>query len=78
MYVRVGFPTHSQLTLHIQLMHGTFQEILDARGVPALEALIEQYFNVWAWKWDVGAGLDLPLQLGMRITFLGSVNSAAI
>ncbi|KAF8318780.1 hypothetical protein DL93DRAFT_345955 [Clavulina sp. PMI_390] len=47
-----------------RLVHGTFQEILDAKGIATLEGLLEQYFNVWAWKWDVNVPLDLPIHLG--------------
>lgn len=53
-------------------MHGTFGEILRCEGIRALEDRLEQYFNMWAWQWDLGAS-DLTLPFGELLVSWASV-----
>ncbi|KAF9511367.1 hypothetical protein BS47DRAFT_1298988, partial [Hydnum rufescens UP504] len=47
-----------------KLLHGTFGEILRKSGKSSLERSLEQFFNVWALRWDLDSTPDLVSHLG--------------
>lgn len=49
-----------------KLLHGTFSSILaQTNGRQTLERLLERFFTVWAWAWDVESSETLRDHLGV-------------
>lgn len=47
-----------------KLTHGSFTSILSKLGQQALELQVEQFFTVWAWKWDTDEENEFVSHLG--------------
>ncbi|KDQ06862.1 hypothetical protein BOTBODRAFT_233513 [Botryobasidium botryosum FD-172 SS1] len=50
-----------------KLLHGSFDSIIHRDGVPGLEKLLERFFVVWAWQWDIEEAPVFPTDLGLNL-----------
>ena len=59
----------SRLNVYPQLKFGSFRSIFETMWQQALELILERFFTVWAWSWDLEKINNFGPHLGMLVLF---------